>query len=306
MRRDTQIGVILVVTILVIIGVFLSTRSSVKKTEMSDLVLPEKGIYDEIEKIDVDKIIKESKPDAMKEATPVDRYKEESRIEYEEFAAEVLDESSVKDEAIVEGRWEGFETETGDTVEKDSEDMVSEKESKEALTETEQHARTARVNDQSYSIEKMLTISEREQQTPMTDTKTEVVHEVLPNENLFNISKKYYGSKDKWTIIYEANRDKIADPRVLYVGQELLIPDAKGYKEDSEGKAFESLTEKKPVEEAYKTTRTHIVKRGDTLYDIARKYYNDPAKWSKIYDANYDIIEDKKFLRVGQTLVIPE
>ena len=43
MRRDTQIGIILGIVILVIIGVFLSTRTSDYETVLPDLVLSEAG-----------------------------------------------------------------------------------------------------------------------------------------------------------------------------------------------------------------------------------------------------------------------
>ena len=49
----------------------------------------------------------------------------------------------------------------------------------------------------------------------------------------------------------------------------------------------------------------HKVARGDTLYSLARKYYNDPKRWKTILDANRDKIPSPKALPVGQTLVIP-
>jgi len=50
--------------------------------------------------------------------------------------------------------------------------------------------------------------------------------------------------------------------------------------------------------------RTHVVQQGETLYRIAERYYNDPAKWEQIRDANQALMTDGR-LRVGQTLVIP-
>jgi len=52
------------------------------------------------------------------------------------------------------------------------------------------------------------------------------------------------------------------------------------------------------------TPRTHTVQQGETLYRIAERYYNDPAKWEQIRDANQELLIDGK-LRVGQTLIIP-
>lgn len=41
---------------------------------------------------------------------------------------------------------------------------------------------------------------------------------------LWNIAKKFYGDGRKWTIIYEANKDEIADPKRIYPKQKLIIP----------------------------------------------------------------------------------
>lgn len=41
---------------------------------------------------------------------------------------------------------------------------------------------------------------------------------------LWNIAKKFYGNGSKYTVIYNANRDKIKNPNLIYVGQVLTIP----------------------------------------------------------------------------------
>ncbi len=41
---------------------------------------------------------------------------------------------------------------------------------------------------------------------------------------LWNIAKKCYGDPWKWERIYKANRDKIVDPDLIYLGQRLVIP----------------------------------------------------------------------------------
>jgi nucleoid-associated protein YgaU len=53
-------------------------------------------------------------------------------------------------------------------------------------------------------------------------------HTVASDETLSHIALKYYGSavKDKWMIIYEANKDLIGDnPNIIRAGMELVIPD---------------------------------------------------------------------------------
>lgn len=51
--------------------------------------------------------------------------------------------------------------------------------------------------------------------------------------------------------------------------------------------------------------RTYTVKKGDCLWNIAKYYYGDGSKYTKIYDANTDKIADPDLIYVGQVLVIP-
>ncbi len=55
-------------------------------------------------------------------------------------------------------------------------------------------------------------------------------HVVKSDETLSHIALKYYGSaiKEKWMIIYEANKDVIGDnPNIIRPGIELVIPELK-------------------------------------------------------------------------------
>jgi nucleoid-associated protein YgaU len=51
--------------------------------------------------------------------------------------------------------------------------------------------------------------------------------------------------------------------------------------------------------------RTHIVQKGDTLYKLARQYYNDQGRWKDIWEANRARVPDKDKLEVGTKLIIP-
>lgn len=50
------------------------------------------------------------------------------------------------------------------------------------------------------------------------------VHTVRAGENLSGLAEKYLGDGSKWREIYEANRDSVSDPNLIYVGQQLTIP----------------------------------------------------------------------------------
>lgn len=60
-----------------------------------------------------------------------------------------------------------------------------------------------------------------------------------------------------------------------------------------------------PSDNAAPGGRTHTVERGDTLYSLARKYYNDQSKWRLIYEANSARVRNPNRLDVGIKLIIP-
>ena len=47
---------------------------------------------------------------------------------------------------------------------------------------------------------------------------------VQKGDSLWKIAKRVYDDGTKYTVIYEANRDKIKNPNAIYIGQELTIP----------------------------------------------------------------------------------
>lgn len=49
-------------------------------------------------------------------------------------------------------------------------------------------------------------------------------HTVRKGDTLWGISKKYYGNGSKWTKIYDANKDKIKNPNLIYPNQVFVIP----------------------------------------------------------------------------------
>ena len=51
--------------------------------------------------------------------------------------------------------------------------------------------------------------------------------------------------------------------------------------------------------------KEHIVKKGDTLWDLSRFYFNDPFHWSAIYDANRKVVKDPHWIYPTEKLIIP-
>ena len=59
---------------------------------------------------------------------------------------------------------------------------------------------------------------------PQTRANERVTEIVKPGSRLAQIARRHYGVTDYWVYIYEANKDKIADPSKVTPGLELVIP----------------------------------------------------------------------------------
>lgn len=108
-------------------------------------------------------------------------------------------------------------------------------------------------------------------------------YRVKTGESLWSIAAAQFGDPLQWPLIYQANRERIKDPDLIYPNMELVIPS--GLLSDGE--------------------RSYLVKSGDTLWAIARSIYGDPSRWRRIYDANRDRIDAPALIRPGQQLFIP-
>ena len=108
------------------------------------------------------------------------------------------------------------------------------------------------------------------------------VYKVKKGDSLWRISgyKNIYNDPYQWQKIYQANRERIKDPDLIYVGQHLVVP----------------------------PKTMHRVLKGENLFEISayESIYNDPWEWRKIYQANRDKVKDPNVIRPGQLLVIPQ
>jgi nucleoid-associated protein YgaU len=106
---------------------------------------------------------------------------------------------------------------------------------------------------------------------------------VVRGDYLWKISKKpaIYGDPYQWMRIYSYNRDMIKNPDLIYPNWNLKIQREVGPEE-------------------------YLVKKGDSLRKIA-KMMGDAMSWTKIYEANKDIIgEDRSRLYPYTVLRMPK
>ena len=61
----------------------------------------------------------------------------------------------------------------------------------------------------------------------------------------------------------------------------------------------------KKIQLASARTQSYVVKAGDTLSKIAQEFYGDANRWTEIFEANKDQIDDPNVIQVGQKLRIP-
>lgn len=53
---------------------------------------------------------------------------------------------------------------------------------------------------------------------------TKRTHTVVMGDTLWGMAVRYYGNGSKYPTIFDANRDKISNPNLIYVGQVFVIP----------------------------------------------------------------------------------
>ncbi len=104
--------------------------------------------------------------------------------------------------------------------------------------------------------------------------KKEKLYIVKQGDSLSKIAAKHYGSHTRWRIIYNANRDKIKNPNLIYPGQELNT-------------MTENMTEEKE----------YTVKKGDTYTKIAKDHYGEVSYRRLIMKAtNYEHLSERDII----------
>jgi nucleoid-associated protein YgaU len=58
--------------------------------------------------------------------------------------------------------------------------------------------------------------------------------------------------------------------------------------------------------ESQAVPQEYVVEKDDTLQKISKKVYGSYSKWTKIYDANRDVLKDPNFLKPGLKIKIPQ
>jgi nucleoid-associated protein YgaU len=71
------------------------------------------------------------------------------------------------------------------------------------------------------------------------------------------------------------------------------------------GKSGTAYREEQIQKDLIPGVQTYTVQKGDTLASISKKFYNNPGRWKRIQDANFNAMEGTAKLKIGMVLMIP-
>jgi nucleoid-associated protein YgaU len=108
---------------------------------------------------------------------------------------------------------------------------------------------------------------------------------VRSGDTLSGIAESQLGDADRWPQIFVLNRDIIRHPDRIFPGQVLKLPRTR------------------PVGTI---PRLYIVRRGDTLFDIAATHLSNGNRWPEIFALNRDIISNPDRIIPDQVLILPQ
>jgi len=131
----------------------------------------------------------------------------------------------------------------------------------------------------------------REEKAETVSQEKPLIHIVRQGDTLWQLALEYYHDGTKWTKIQEANARILGQSKVLLPGTKLKIPPL----------------EKKTAAKKERSSDRYVyytVKKGDRIWDIAKRLYDDPDMWLEILAANPGL--DSTAMPVGKKIRLPK
>lgn len=114
---------------------------------------------------------------------------------------------------------------------------------------------------------------------------------IRPGDTFEKIAEKVLGGRRFARDLELANPR--TDPRRLQVGQVIRLPETRGRRPGTRPSG------------GRREARWHVVRQGEELWRIARRYYGKTDAWPRIYRANRTVLRDPDRLLPGTRLRIP-
>jgi nucleoid-associated protein YgaU len=124
------------------------------------------------------------------------------------------------------------------------------------------------------------------------------VYTVRSGDTLWGIAVSQYGNGGLWGVIYNANREIIANPNLIYPNQQLVIPYV------APGQVPPSTPAGQPPQSGG-LRPYYTVRSGDTLSGIAQTVYGNGNRYWEIFNANRNLLSDPNWIYPGQVLYVP-
>jgi nucleoid-associated protein YgaU len=137
---------------------------------------------------------------------------------------------------------------------------------------------------------------------------------VQPNDSLWTVSEKVYGTGRYFKAIYEHNRARLPHADRLAVGTVIAVPPValleQNYPALCPKQRKSALVKPRTIEASTRQriagSNVYVVEEGDTLFDIARYELGKASRWAEIYDLNRAALgEDFDYLQPGTELAMP-
>jgi nucleoid-associated protein YgaU len=143
------------------------------------------------------------------------------------------------------------------------------------------------------------------------------LHRVQEGDTLSGLARRYLGSADRYPILYQANRLVLRSPDRLPVGVDLVIPQLGpttgpvSYSPPAPSTKTDKMVPIPPGawrrsgQQTAREPQSYRVRVGETLEDIARKFYGDTSRVPALIEANHDRLSNPDAFQEGLLLVIP-
>jgi nucleoid-associated protein YgaU len=143
-------------------------------------------------------------------------------------------------------------------------------------------------------------VTERWQPPSSSEGASANTYVVKQGDTLYGIALERYGDARGVALIEAANPGLSA--RSLPVGHRLVLPEEKVPAPGTAERAAPA-----PADGGRAETKVYVVRKGDTLVSLARKFYGDASRYRQIHELNADTLSSPTAtLHVGQRLRLPE